>query len=203
MIKRRGTRGQARLGQGAAASVVNTVAFTVGALGGFLLCGWLFHRGYLTTEFLLKEYPSALAARVGGVSFWDCLWDVGRWPLLVWLLGFAAPGRWMVPTVFMVRGFFLSYAVAGLSMATQGGVLLAFCLFGLGALVSLPVFFVLGSQSWEMAGQIRGRLFAVLSNYPKAYWIRSLAALAGILLCAVAEYYWLPGVLRRIAPVLG
>lgn len=203
MIRKRRTREQTRTGQGAAAPAVNTAAFAAGALGGFLLCGWLLSRGYLAAELLLKGYPLALDARVGTVSFWESLWDVGRWPLLVWLLGSTALGRWMVPMVFAVRGFFLSYAVAGLSMAAQGGVLLAFCLFGLGALISLPLFFLLGSQSWEMAGRIRGRLFATLSDYPKEYWLRSLIVLIGILLCAVAEYRWLPIILRRIAPLLG
>lgn len=203
MIRKRRTREQTRTRQGAAAPAVNTAAFAAGALGGFLLCGWLLSRGYLAAELLLKGYPLALDARVGTVSFWESLWDVGRWPLLVWMLGSTALGRWMVPMVFAVRGFFLSYAVAGLSMAAQGGVLLAFCLFGLGALISLPLFFLLGSQSWEMAGRIRGRLFATLSDYPKEYWLRSLIVLIGVLLCAVAEYRWLPIILRRIAPLLG
>lgn len=203
MIKKRTTREQTRFGQGVAAPAVNTAAFAVGALGGFLLCGWLLNRGYLVAELLLKGYPLALDARVGTVSFWESLWDVGRWPLLIWLLGSTALGRWMVPLVFAVRGFFLSYAVAGLSMAAQGGVLLAFCLFGLGSLISLPLFFLLGSQSWEMAGRIRGQLFATLSDYPREYWLRSLIVLAGVFLCAMVEYQLLPVLLRRITPLLG
>lgn len=203
MIRKRATRERTRTVQDAAAPAVNTTAFAAGALGGFLLCWWLLNRGYLMAELVLKGYPLALDARVSAVSFWESLWDVGRWPLLVWLLGSTALGRWMVPVVFAVRGFFLSYAVAGLSVATQSGVLLAFCLFGLGAFITLPLFFLLGSQSWEMAGRIRGRLFATLSDYPKEYWLRSFAALIGVLLCAVAEYRLLPIILRRLVPLLG
>lgn len=187
---------------GAAAPTINTAAFAAGALGGFLLCWWLLNGGYLAAERMLKGYALGLDAQAGTVSFWEVLWDVGRWPLLVWLLGSTALGRWMVPLVFATRGFFLSFAVAGLSMAAQGGVLLAFCLFGLGALISLPVLFLLGSQSWSMAGQIRGRLFATLSDYPGEYWLRSLIALGGVLACALVEYWWLPVILRRLAPLL-
>lgn len=186
----------------AAAPAVNAAAFAAGALGGFLLCGWLASRGYLAAERMLKGYMLALKTGADTVSFLDTLWDVGRWPLLVWVLGSTALGRWMVPLAFAARGFFLSFSVAGLSGAAQGGVLLAFCLFGLGALISLPVLFLLGSQSWEMAGRIRGRLFATLSDYPKRYWAVSLFALVGVILCAVGEYVCVPIILRRLTPLL-
>lgn len=202
MIKKRAARDRIRIGRGTAPAV-NTVAFALGALGGFALCWWLRSRGYLAAEQLLEGYASALDARAGAVRFGEALWDAGRWPLLVWVLGATALGRWMIPLTFAARGFFLSYAVAGLSVASQGGVLLAFCLFGLGALISLPVLFFLGSQSWEMAGMIRGRLFATLSDYPRRYWAGSLIALGGVLACAFAEYWWLPSILRRLAPLLG
>lgn len=206
MIRKRAGRGgpgtRLRTSSGAAALAVNTAAFAAGALGGFLLCWCLLRGGRLEGARMLEGYALALDAQVGAVSFWDTLWDVGRWPLLVWILGSTALGRWMVPAVFFARGFFLSFAVAGLSAASQGGVLLAFCLFGLGALVSLPVLFLLGNQCWEMAGQIRGRLFATLSDYPRRYWRGSLIALGGLVLCALAEYWWLPMLLRRVTPLL-
>lgn len=202
MNKRRRRREGTGARPGAAAPTINTAAFAAGALGGFLLCWWLLNTGHLAAERMLAGYTLALDAQAGTVSFWEVLWDVGRWPLLVWVLGATVLGRWMVPLVFAARGFFLSFAVAGLSMAAQGGVLLAFCLFGLGALISLPVLFLLGSQSWTMAGQIRGRLFATLRDYPVEYWFRSLIALGGVLICALVEYWWLPAVLRRLAPLL-
>lgn len=207
MIRRRvarvGNRMRQRAVWSAAAPAVNAVAFAVGALCGFLFCRWLLSGGHLAAERMLTGYAPAVDARAGAVSFWETLWDVGRWPLLVWVLGSTALGRWMVPLAFGVRGFLLSFAVAGLSVANDGGVLLAFCLFGLSALISLPVLFLLGSQSWEMAGKIHGRLFATLSDYPKRYWIRSLVGLMGVLVCALAEYWWLPAVLRRLSPLLG
>lgn len=207
MIRRRVARVKNRIGQrgswSTAAPAVNAAAFAVGALGGFFLCRWLLSGGYLAAERMLTGYAHAVDVRASSVSFLEALWDVGRWPLLVWILGSTTLGRWMVPLVFGARGFLLSFAVAGLSVANQGGVLLAFCLFGLSALVSLPVLFLLGSQSWEMARQIHGRLFATLSDYPRRYWIRSLVGLIGILICALAEYWWLPAVLRRLLPLLG
>lgn len=195
-------RKRARIRLSLAVPAMNAVAFIVGSCGGFLLCWWLMSRGYLATERILTGYAMALDVRIGAVSFLEAIWDVGRWPFLVWLLGATALGRWMVPLVFATRGFFLSYAVAGLSVATQGGVVLAFCLFGLGALISLPVLFLLGSQSLEMAGRIRGRLFATLGDYPKEYWLRSLLALSGVFACALAEYWCLPIILRRLVPLL-
>lgn len=199
---REGQEARRRVTLGVAAPAVNTAAFAAGALGGFLLCWWLFRRGYLAAEEMLKGYTLALDARADGVSFWETLWDIGRWPFLVWILGSTVMGRWMVPLVFAGRGFLLSFAVAGLSVAAHGGVLLAFCLFGLSALVSLPVLFLLGSQSWEMAGRIRGRLFAAFGDYPARYWKFSLIALGGVVICALAQYWWLPVILRRLTPLL-
>lgn len=186
-----------------AVRVVNTAAFAVGAIIGFALCRWLLGRGSLAAERVLEGYVLALDARGEAVSFWQVLWDVGRWPLLVWVLGSTALGRWMIPLTFVARGFFLSYAVAGLSVATQGGALLAFCLFGLGAMISLPVLFFLGSQCYEMAGRVQGRLFATFSDYSKEYWLGSLLALVGVTVCALAEYWWLPVILRRLIPLWG
>lgn len=201
MVRKRAAR--ERMGTGRrTAPAVHTVAFALGALGGFALCWWLLERGYFAAEQVLEGYALALDARVEAVSFWEVLWDAGRWPLFMWILGSTALGRWMIPLTFAARGFFLSYAVAGLSVAARGGVLLAFCLFGLGALISLPILFFLGGQSGEMAGQIRGRLFATLSDYPKRYWIGSLIALGGVVICALAEYWLLPVILRRIIPLL-
>lgn len=201
-IAHEGKRVRQRMTSSAAAPAVNTIAFATGTLGGFLLCWWLLNRGDLAAERMLRGYALALEAQAGTVGFGETLWDVGRWPFLVWILGSTALGRWMVPLAFTARGFLLSFAVAGLSGATQGGVLLAFCLFGMGTLVSLPVFFLLGSQSWEMAGQIRGRLFATLGDYPKNYWRRSLLALIVVCAGALVEYWWLPVILRRLAPLL-
>lgn len=202
MIKRRIARKARDAAQGAAALVVNAAAFLVGVLGGFLLCGWLFQTGRLATGRMLDGYALALGAQQGQISFGEALWDVGRWPCLIWILGSTALGRWMIPVSFTARGFFLSFSVAGLAGAAQGGVLLAFCLFGVNALVTLPVLFLLGTQSWEMAGRIRGKLFAMPKEYPRQYWTRSLIGLGCILLCALAEYLWLPAILIRLAPLL-
>lgn len=202
MIKRRMARRTGDMARGRLALAVNAAAFLAGVLGGFLLCGWLLRTGRLAAGRMLDGYVLALNAQQGQICFGEALWDVGRWPCLVWVLGSTALGRWMVPASFVARGFFLSFSVAGLAGAAQGGILLAVCLFGVNALVTLPVLFLLGTQSWEMAGRIRGRLFARFREYPKRYWVRSLMGLGCILLCALAEYLWLPGCLVRLAPLL-
>lgn len=201
-MKRRTARGTRDQVQGRAALAVNTAAFLIGVLGGFLLCGQLLRTGRLATGQMLEGYLLALDAQRGRIGFGQALWDVARWPCLVWVLGATALGRWMIPASFAARGFFLSFSVAGLAGAAQGGLLLALCLFGVNALVTLPVLFLLGTQGWEMAGRIRGRLFARPREFSRRYWLRSLIGFGSILLWALAEYLWMPGLLVRLAPLL-
>lgn len=79
-------------------------------------------------------------------SIWAIAWELGRWPLLVFLLGFTALGAIAIPAVFCVRGFLLAYAIASfVRVFGNSGLLMAFAVFGMAALVSVPVLFGLGA----------------------------------------------------------
>lgn len=191
-------------GSGVTALAVNGLAFSLGTLVGFYWAGKLGGGGELSFSGWMSGYQQGFALLDSvGVTFWEVFWSAARWPLIVWVLGLTGLGCWMIPTMFALRGFLLSFCVAGLSGAVQGGVLLAFVLFGCGGLVTLPVLFLLGGRAWRQAVAWRGRLFARVAELPRSYWLAIIPALGCILCCAGVEHWMLPKLLRQLAPLLG
>lgn len=185
------------------ALAVNTVAFALGAVGGFCLAGWLSSRGWLSFDYWLESYAMGLSIQgMEGVSFWAVLWDALRWPLLVLLLGYTALGVWMIPMMFALRGLFLCFCVAALSEAGRGGFLLVLVLLGVGGLIKLPTFFLLGVHSWIQAAGQRGRLLALPADWGSRYLARSALILGCVAGCAWIECLTVPGILRGLAPLL-
>lgn len=193
-------------GQGnvSTALAVNSLAFGLGALGGFYLAGHLGAWGRISFSQWMAGYQRGFALPGGvDVSFWEILWDTVRWPCFVWLLGFTSLGVWMIPVMFALRGFFLCFCVAVLSRAAQGGLLLAFLLFGLSALVTLPLLFYLGGHGWLQATARRGRLLVRPGEVSWEYWLRGCIALGCMVCCAGLEHWLVPILLRQLAPLLG
>lgn len=186
-----------------AALAVNTAAFALGALCGFGLVGWLSGRGRLSFGPWLESYAMGLSvAKTADISFWAVLWDAVRWPLFVLFLGYTALGVWMVPMMFALRGFFLCFCAAALSAAGRGGFLLALILLGVGGLIELPAFFLLGAHSWTQAlGQGR-RLLALPEDLGGRYLARSGLILGCVAGCAWIEYLTIPSILKGLAPLL-
>lgn len=171
-------------------------AFALGAAVGFALSAWLGTAGSL------DGYALGFSTGVQ-VSFGEVFWNGLRWPLFVWILGFTALGVWITPIMFALRGFFLCFGVACLSGCAQGGLLLAFVLFGLDALVTLPVFFLLGVGSFKRSAGQRERLWTSPRQMPLPFWLKSALAFGCLLCCCGIEYWLFPILLKTIAPLLG
>lgn len=187
----------------AAALSVNCVGFFLGALGGLLLAGWFTGHKLLSLGEWMAGYALAFSMSGGlRVSFAGVLWDTARWPLFLWLLGYLAFGRWIIPAAFFLQGFLLAFGVAALTWSVNGGFLLAFLVFGLGNLVSLPASFLLGVQSWEQSRGLKGRRFANPAQLSGTYWKKSLLTLGAVMLGALVQYQFLPHLLEGLVPLL-
>lgn len=185
------------------ALAVNTAGFALGCLGGFLLAGWFSARGWLSFDRWMESYTLGISLQgLDRISFWAAFWDCLRWPLFVWALGFTALGIWMIPVMFVLRGFCLCFSVAGLAAATQGGFLLALILLGFGDLIGLCAFFLLGIHAWDLARRQQGGLLGVPSEQGRPYCLRGSAVLLGLLLWSGLKYWLLPALLQGLLPIL-
>lgn len=162
--------------------LVLCTCFAAGIVGGFLFSCW----GRDDTELLecLSSYFEA-AGRGAGTqpSLWLSVWDLIRWPLAAFLLGSTALGVVGVPVLLGIRGFLLSFAAATfVRMFGLSGLAASLTIFGVTALVAVPVLFVIASDAFRLA-------LRRLSGERVPVWglrTQTLALCAGILVLAVA-----------------
>lgn len=134
--------------------------FVAGAVGGCFFAGALdedsatnlfdFFGGYFTSI----ENGQALH-----FSLLSAVWEVLRWPLVVFVLGFTVLGVVGLPVAFCVRGFLLSYAVSVLvRLYGAVGLVAALAVFGFSGFFVLPALFTLGVDAFRAAGSMAGNL---------------------------------------------
>lgn len=134
-----------------------TVCFAVGSAGGCIFAGRL---GADTQTRLLVYFESYFAAIIDenealSLSSFSAVWEILRWPLLTFLLGFTALGVVGLPAVFCARGFLLSYAAAVLvRLYGLTGLAVSLAVFGVSAFLVLPALFTLGVDSFRGAGAL-------------------------------------------------
>lgn len=154
-----------------------SVSFLAGAVPGALAEGLLPSDGTVTAFLSSAPAPPAL---------WREAWTLLRWPLLALFAGALPPAGAVLPGLFFLRGFLLSYGIAALTAGNGGaGWLAGLALFLPVCLLTLPPFFLLGVEG----------LLRKVEERPRG---RRLLLLAGsappLLLCALAD--------RKLAPAL-
>lgn len=136
-----------------------TVCFAVGGVGGCIFAGRL---GVNTQARLLDYFGYYFAALEDNTAFslssLSAVWEILRWPILTFFLGFTALGVVGLPVVFCVRGFLLTYAAAVLvRLYGITGLAVALSVFGVSAFLVLPALFTLGVDSFRGAGAMAVR----------------------------------------------
>lgn len=133
-----------------------TVCFVLGALAGCLFAGVLGADSLLR----LSEYLNGYFARIRegaalSSSPLSTVWELCRWPLLVFVLGFTGLGAAGIPAVFLLRGFLMSYSVAVfVRLFGLPGLAAAAAVFGVAGVFALPALFVLGADALGSAGSL-------------------------------------------------
>ncbi len=130
------------------------------------------------------------------------LWEQMKYLLAILVLGLTALGLAGLPVLFGVRGFFFSFSSACFCRVFgRRGLLPAFLLFGLPALLWVPALFLSGVPGFLSAKQLLrrasgdGRSSMVLTG---AWWCRT-GLCAGLALVAGLLEYWVTPVLLRAA----
>lgn len=162
--------------------------------------------GIDTLSSFLRDYLNLLDdGSALSPSIWAVIWELCRWPALVLLLGFTALGAVAIPAMFCVRGFLLSYALASfVRVFGVTGIFAAFAVFGMTALVSVPVLFCMGAfafpSSLRLAAGVLGSRQAGL--FPKEKLL-GLIPCGGLLLLAVfVQWSVMPQLLSAVTKLL-
>ncbi len=198
-------RGGPALG-GAEGSALATVSvcFFLGGVAGCLLAGSMSGEGSAGLESYLRGVLTA--AEVGETvrpELWTLLWEVLRWPVLVWILSCTAAGIFAIPGLFAVRGFLLSFALSSFVKVLGGeGELLSILVLGLPQAAAIPGLFVLGT-----GGLLSSRLLARRPSGEGAgpgedRLVRCGVCAGGSVLCILLEYFALPVLLPAAVGIM-
>lgn len=189
-----------------AALAALSAAFLLGGLLGCLLAalsggpGAEELSGYLT-GYLALAWEDGLP---GGL--WPLLWGQAKYLLAILVLGLTALGLAGIPILFGLRGFFFSFSAACFCRVFgRRGLLPAFFLFGLPALLWVPALFLSGVPGFLSARQLLrrtsgdGRSAAPLNG---AWWCRAGLCVGLALASGLLEYWVVPVLLRAAARVI-
>ena len=184
-VRRTGNRiGTAFSWDGLTRLAVLAICFGAGALGGFLFSA-LSESSPELLSYLRWYFQSA--GEGGGLepSLGAVIWDLIRWPLAAFLLGFVPVGVVGVPVLMGARGFLLAFAATTFARLFHlPGLAAALAAFGVTALVAVPVLFAVAEDAFR---QSLSRLSGAASA--PVHWserVQALAPCAGLLVLAVA-----------------
>lgn len=155
-----------------------------GALGGFFFSSFFGESGELSDY--LRRYFQLMGSGSGtDPSLLSTVWEMTRWPLIAFLLGYSALGAVGLPLLLAVRGFILSFASATFAhFFGLSGLAVAAVAFGLAVLVAIPVLFVVSQDAFcQSLSRLSG------AALPSGAWrdrLKSLAPCLGLLVLAVA-----------------
>lgn len=188
------------------ALAVLSAAFLLGGAAGCLLASLSGGAGAEELGGYLTGYLTL--ARENGLprGVLPLLWEQAKYLLAVLALGLTALGLAGVPILFGLRGFFFSFSAACFCRVFgRRGLLPAFFLFGLPALLWVPALFLSGVPGLLSARQLlrraqgEGRGSVPLDG---AWWGRA-GLCAGLTLAAgLLEYWAVPILLRAAARVI-
>lgn len=158
------------------------VCFLAGGLSGFFFSS-LGGDSPELMDYLSRYFQSAGQGSGVEPSLWSSVWELTRWPLAAVLLGSTALGALGLPVLLGVRGFLLSFATATLArLFGLPGVAASLAVFGVTALVSVPVLFVVSVDAFRQS-------LSRLSGERSPAWnqrIQALSPCVGLLVLAVA-----------------
>lgn len=185
---------------------VLSAAFLLGGAAGCLLASLSGGAGAEELGGYLTGYLEL--AREGTLprALLPLIWGQAKYLLAVLVLGLTALGLAGIPILFGLRGFFFSFSAACFCRVFgRRGLLPAFFLFGLPALLWVPALFLSGVPGFLSAGRLLrrtsgdGRGVAPLNG---AWWGRAGLCAGLALASGLLEYWAVPVLLRAAARVI-
>lgn len=160
MRKRLLTRLHSPVTEQNAALLCLTVCFTAGVIGGCCFAGALgADAGTRLMDCFGGYFDTLKLESIALPSLPATVWELVRWPLLSFLLGFTALGVVGLPIAFCIRGFLLSYSVSVfVRLYGNAGLPAALAVFGVSAFLALPALFALGADAFRSSGVLAWKL---------------------------------------------
>ena len=179
--------------------------FFLGGLAGCLFAALADGQSARELSAYLADY--LLLARDGGLpaDLGPLLWERMKYLLAALALGITALGVPGIPVLMAARGFFLSFSVGCFCRVFgAAGLLPAFALFGLPALLWAPALFVAGVQALGCAGLLLRRTLGRESGGgllpPDRETLARMGLSVGLTLgCGLMEYWVVPVLLEACA----
>lgn len=159
----------------------------------------------------LSGYLSGYLELAGGAGaphdLWASLWGQMKYQLAAVVLGLTALGTVGLPVLFGVRGFLFSFSAACFVRVFGGrGLIPAFALFGLPALLWAPALFLTGTPGLLTAQKLLRRSLGEERGGPllldKSLWVRAGGSLGLGLSAGLLEYWVVPVLLRAASRVV-
>jgi uncharacterized membrane protein SpoIIM required for sporulation len=185
---------------------------------GLILVGALFVCGCIAGATAAGLIPSADGLRAyladtlpinggGAGSFFGALFTAGKYHLAALFFAFSLLGVVCVPIVSAVRGFFLCFSVSCVvRLFGADGVLLALTMLAPGALVAVPCFFIVASQSFSSSLRLlsctRAPGAALRAVYGGAFFRRVAVCAAMLCLSAALDVFVVSPIVGRLASEL-
>ena len=182
------------------ALAVLSTAFLLGGVTGCLLASLSGGAGGSELGDYLTGYLELAREGTLPKGLWPLLWGQAKYLMAVLALGLTALGLAGIPVLFGLRGFFFSFSAACFCRVFgRRGLLPAFFLFGLPALLWVPALFLAGVpgilSARKMLRRTPGDGVISLSG---AWWCQA-GLCAGLALTAGLLEYWVVPVLLRAA----
>lgn len=189
----------------AAALLLLSILFFVGSAAGCVAARWIDDPSGALVAYV-RGYVDLIAETGGVPHVWNILWETARFPLIVAALSLTALGVVGLPILFTVRGFLLCYAVSVFyRMLGPSGLLPGFFLFGLSALIWMPILFLLGVRGLLGAYGLLRRTMGdgrYPLRYDGSYLVCCGIAVVAVLLCTGVECFAVPALLKGVSGIL-
>ena len=206
MGKRVGRKWDLPWDQGSALGILS-VCFLLGGVAGCFFAALSDGEGVLELGRYLEDY--LLLAGEGGVSggFWPVIWSRLKYPLAAMVLSATAFGVVGLPVLMGIQGFFLSFSVGCFCRVFGGaGLLPAFALFGLPALLWAPALLLVGVPGLQRSRTLLNRVLngggKSAAGCNRELWSRAGLCVGLSLGCALLEYWVVPVLLEACARVV-
>lgn len=190
-------------------TMLSVIFFICGILIGTFSAGLIDDSGSSALYGNISDYISLIeSGSYVRADFISALFSAYKYHILVMLLGLSIPGFIIIPFVSGVKGFYLSFSFAAfIKVFNSGGAIVAFGLFGLTALISIPCLFFISTHAFSSSFGLCSCVFGKSRVgapycYSNGYFLSCGVCLAVLFISVLIELYVTPWFVSTVSVFL-